>query len=104
MPVFLISETEPVFPDVSLANEHGIIGIGGNLEPSTLLRAYKLGIFPWYNPHDPIMWWSPDPRFVLYPEELKVSKSMRPYFNQQKFVLKRNQTWFCLFQCYTTRI
>lgn len=85
MPVFHISEEEPFFPDPSLADRQGLIGIGGNLEPSTLIAAYQQGIFPWYNQHDPILWWSPDPRFVLYPEDLKVSKSMKPYFNQQKF-------------------
>ncbi|WP_235296555.1 leucyl/phenylalanyl-tRNA--protein transferase [Portibacter marinus] len=85
MPIFLISEKDPIFPDVALADEHGIIGIGGNLETSTLLKAYQSGIFPWYNEFDPILWWSPNPRFVLFPENLKVSKSMRPYFNQQKF-------------------
>ena len=50
-----------------------------------LLLAYEIGLFPWFNPEDPILWWSPDPRFVIFPTELKVSKSMRPYFNQKKF-------------------
>jgi leucyl/phenylalanyl-tRNA--protein transferase len=87
MPVFHISEDQPFFPDPSLADHQGLIGIGGNLEAPTLLAAYEQGIFPWYNEHDPILWWSPDPRFVLYPSDLKVSKSMRPYFNQEKFTV-----------------
>jgi leucyl/phenylalanyl-tRNA--protein transferase len=87
MPVFHISEENPIFPDPSLSDHQGLIGIGGNLEPVTLLTAYQNGIFPWYNEHDPILWWSPDPRFVMFPDDLKVSKSMRPYFNQKKFTV-----------------
>ena len=59
--------------------------MGGDLSPERLLLAYRMGIFPWFNDDDPILWWSPDPRFVLFPKELKVSKSMRPYFNKKKF-------------------
>ncbi len=73
------------FPHPSYANEDGILAVGGDLSPERLILAYQHGIFPWYNPDDPIIWWAPDPRFVLFPDELKVSKSMRPYFNQQKF-------------------
>ncbi|MCL4114986.1 UNVERIFIED_CONTAM: hypothetical protein GTU68_042288 [Idotea baltica] len=87
MPIFHISEEQPIFPHPSLADDQGLIGIGGNLNPSTLVNAYSAGIFPWFNEHDPILWWSPDPRFVLFPEDLKISKSMRPYFNQEKFRL-----------------
>ena len=68
-----------------LADKNGILAIGGDLSPKRLLLAYQKGIFPWFNPEDPIVWWSPNPRFVLYPEKLKVHKSMRPYFNQKKF-------------------
>ena len=85
MPVFWLSEHDLSFPHPELANEDGILAIGGDLSVDRLLTAYRLGLFPWYNPEDPILWWSPDPRFVLFPEELKVAKSMRPYFNQQKF-------------------
>lgn len=59
--------------------------MGGDLSPERLLTAYSLGIFPWFNEGDPIAWWSPDPRMVLFPSEMKVSKSMRPYFNQGKY-------------------
>jgi len=74
-----------------MANEDGILAIGGDLSAHRLLLAYQNGIFPWFNPNDPIIWWSPDPRFVLFPQELKVSKSMRPYFNQEKFQLSVDQ-------------
>ncbi len=65
------------FPDVSLASEDGLLAIGGDLSVERLLLAYKNGIFPWYENGQPILWWSPNPRFVLFPEKLKVSKSMR---------------------------
>ncbi|MEM9990858.1 MAG: leucyl/phenylalanyl-tRNA--protein transferase [Bacteroidota bacterium] len=87
MPVFWLPENKIVFPDPMLANNDGILAIGGDLSAERLLLAYQKGIFPWFNPEDPIVWWSPDPRFVLFPEDLKVSKSMRPYFNQPKYKL-----------------
>ena len=85
MPIFMLSEDNIAFPNPLQASEEGILAIGGDLSPARLLMAYNNGIFPWFNEEDPILWWSPDPRFVLFPEELKVSKSMRPYFNQKKF-------------------
>lgn len=85
MPVYWLADDFLGFPDPKGANEDGIVAIGGDLSPNRLLTAYQHGLFPWFNEGDPILWWSPDPRFVLFPEELKVSKSMRPYFNQRKF-------------------
>lgn len=87
MPVFWLSEDHIAFPHPDLANEDGVLAIGGDLSVERLLHAYQLGLFPWFNPEDPILWWSPDPRFVLFPEEIKIAKSMRPYFNQKKFRL-----------------
>lgn len=86
MPVFWLTD-ELSFPPPELANEDGILAVGGDLSTDRLLLAYSMGLFPWFNPEDPILWWSPDPRFVLYPQNLKVSKSMRPYFNQKKFTV-----------------
>lgn len=74
-----------VFPHASLSNKDGLLAVGGDLSPDRILLAYKNGIFPWFNPGELFLWWSPNPRFVLFPEDLKVSKSMRPYFNQKKF-------------------
>jgi leucyl/phenylalanyl-tRNA--protein transferase len=85
MPIYLLSEDELQFPHPSLTSENGILAVGGDLSAERLILAYQYGIFPWFNEGDPILWWSPDPRFVLFPEELKVSRSMRPYFNQKKF-------------------
>jgi leucyl/phenylalanyl-tRNA--protein transferase len=85
MPVFWLDNESLEFPAPELATREGILAVGGDLSPERLLAAYAQGIFPWYNEGDPILWWSPDPRFVLFPTELQVAKSMRPYFNQQKF-------------------
>lgn len=93
MPIYLLPEDELIFPSPHLANEDGILAVGGDLSPERLLLAYRHGIFPWYNPGEPILWWSPDPRFVLYPSELRISKSMRPYFNQQKFAVTYDQAF-----------
>jgi len=65
------------FPAVESATDDGILAAGGNLSPGMLLSAYRQGVFPWYSEEDPILWWSPDPRFVLFPTELRVSKSMQ---------------------------
>lgn len=89
--MYWLSEKNLFFPPAYMANEDGILAIGGDLSEQRLLIAYENGIFPWFNPNDPIIWWSPDPRFVLFPKELKVAKSMRPYFNQEKFQLTVDQ-------------
>jgi leucyl/phenylalanyl-tRNA--protein transferase len=73
------------FPPVEYASEEGIVALGGDLSPERLLLAYRSGIFPWYNPGEPIIWWSPDPRFVLYPSKLKVSKSSRQILKKGLF-------------------
>ncbi|MEM6699413.1 MAG: leucyl/phenylalanyl-tRNA--protein transferase [Bacteroidota bacterium] len=91
MPVFWLPDNSFSFPNPELANEDGILAIGGDLSPTRLLVAYEMGIFPWFNPEDPIIWWSPDPRFVLFPDELKISKSMRPYFNKPRFQITADQ-------------
>ena len=83
MPVFVLDK-ELSFPPVNLAQPDGLLAIGGDLSPERLLLAYQQGIFPWYE-GDYILWWSPDPRFVLFPDEVKVSKSMRPLLNKNVF-------------------
>lgn len=92
MPVTWLSPTEIYFPDPKSFDTPDVVAVGGGLEPERLLLAYSLGIFPWYTEgEEPVLWWSPDPRMVLFPEELKISKSMRPYFNQNKFRVTYNQ-------------
>ncbi len=78
------------FPDPERSASKDVIAVGGDLSPARLLAAYKRGIFPWYNEGEPILWWSPDPRMVLLPDDLKIAKSMRPLFNQQKFRVTYN--------------
>ena len=73
-----------LFPDPGNCDDD-IIAVGGNLSPGILLSAYEQGIFPWYNPGDPVIWQSPDPRLVIFPERLHISSSMRKIFNQEKF-------------------
>jgi leucyl/phenylalanyl-tRNA--protein transferase len=87
-------KTDLWFPDVEESTEEGIVAVGGDLSVERLILAYSKGIFPWYSSdRSPILWWSPDPRFVLFPENLIVSKSMRPYFNQNKFKVTWDQNF-----------
>jgi leucyl/phenylalanyl-tRNA---protein transferase len=74
------------------------LAIGGDLEPETLIKAYRLGIFPWYNEDEPICWWSPDPRLVLFPKEVKVSKSMKQLLRKGTFQFTLNQEFSAVIQ------
>jgi leucyl/phenylalanyl-tRNA--protein transferase len=75
------------FPDPETANEEGIVAFGGSLSPGMLLSAYSQGIFPWFSEGEPILWWSPDPRFVVFPGEVHVSASMKKIMRQGRFSL-----------------
>jgi len=79
------------FPDISEASEEGLLAIGGDLSVTRLLSAYKQGIFPWFADEDPILWWAPDPRFVLFPKKLKVSKSMQQVLRNANFEVSVNK-------------
>ena len=90
----MMLKTDIWFPDVEESTEEGIVAVGGDLSVERLILAYSRGIFPWYSSdRSPILWWSPNPRFVLFPENLIVSKSMRPYFNQNKFKVTWDQNF-----------
>ena len=80
-------DIEAPFPDVeyALKEPDGLLAVGGDLSPSRLLNAYRHGIFPWYGKDQPILWWSPDPRSVLYPDRLKVSRSLRRTLHKNVF-------------------
>jgi len=84
MPIFELTE-QLIFPDPALADPEGALAIGGDLSPERLLLAYQMGIFPWFSPRDPIIWWSPDPRFILFPNEINISKSMRKLLRKGVF-------------------
>ncbi|TYB78998.1 leucyl/phenylalanyl-tRNA--protein transferase [Bizionia myxarmorum] len=79
------------FPEVSQADEDGFLAMGGDLSVARLLLAYKSGIFPWFEAGQSILWWSPDPRFVLFPENLKVSKSMKQVLRNADFTVSIDQ-------------
>lgn len=84
MPIFALNE-QPTFPPVELADENGILAVGGDLTTERLTEAYTHGIFPWFSRGDPIIWWSPDPRFVLSPDSIKISKSMKQVLRKNIF-------------------
>ena len=86
MPVYQLSE-DLAFPSPHLASKEGLLAVGGDLSRSRLLLAYSLGIFPWYSDGEPILWWSPDPRLVLYPEELKITRSLNKVIKKGAFTL-----------------
>lgn len=83
------------FPDVSqaLSEPNGLLAIGGDLAPERLLQAYRQGVFPWYSEGQPVLWWSPDPRLVLFPAELKVSRSLRRAVNKDRFRITIDQAF-----------
>lgn len=85
MPVYRLMKQEIMFPPVELAEPDGILAVGGDLSIPRLLEAYRHGIFPWYSEDQPLMWWSPDPRMVLFPKEIHVSRSMRRVLNSGRF-------------------
>lgn len=77
--------TDYRFPPVELASPEGLLAVGGDLRCERLLSAYRHGVFPWYNEGQPILWWSPDPRAVLYPDRLKISRSLAKTLRARKF-------------------
>ncbi len=84
MPIYRLCE-DIIFPPAELAARSGILAVGGDLSSRRLVEAYRNGIFPWYSDDDPIIWWSPDPRYVLFPGELRVSRSMRQTIKREIF-------------------
>ncbi|MCK4441346.1 MAG: leucyl/phenylalanyl-tRNA--protein transferase [Sulfurovaceae bacterium] len=77
-----------IFPNAREASDEGLLAYGGDLNPNRLLTAYRKGIFPWFNPEDPILWWSPNPRLVLYPNEFKRSKSLKRVIRNRGFEVR----------------
>ena len=90
MPVFRLSD-QIIFPKPELSREDGLLAVGGDLSLERLIRAYRMGIFPWYSNGDPILWWSPDPRLVLYPGALHVSRSLMKTLKQGRFIVTLDQ-------------
>jgi leucyl/phenylalanyl-tRNA--protein transferase len=94
---FRLDPADPAqaFPDVSqaLRDPDGLLAVGGDLDSGRILNAYRHGIFPWYSEEQPILWWSPDPRTVLYPDALKISRSLRRTLNQRRFRVTLDQSF-----------
>ncbi len=84
MPVFILSE-KLKFPPPHFAEKEGLLAVGGDLTADRLLLAYRQGIFPWYSGDEPILWWSPDPRLILYPKDLNISKSLNKILRKKMF-------------------
>jgi leucyl/phenylalanyl-tRNA--protein transferase len=87
--IFLLQDNTP-FPPVEFALQqpNGLLAAGGNLSPERILEAYRHGIFPWFNENDPILWWSPNPRMVLFPSEFKISHSLRKELRKDTFEVR----------------
>lgn len=98
MPVFRLPD-EVVFPSPELAEEDGLLAVGGDLGPERLLLAYAMGIFPWYSDDSPILWWSPDPRLVLFPEDLKVSRSLRQTIKKGTYRITFDNAFEAVIRC-----
>lgn len=88
-----ILDSRLVFPPVEFADQEGLLAIGGDLSVERLKLAYNSGIFPWYSDSQPILWWSPDPRMVLFPGKLKVSKSMKQVLRKNQFRITFNENF-----------
>ena len=87
MAVFRLTEA-PIFPPPHLAEPEGLLAVGGDLSSERLLAAYRLGIFPWYGPGDPILWWTPDPRLVLFPGRMRVSRRLARTLRSGRFTVR----------------
>ena len=91
--------SEHIFPSALSANNDGIVAIGGDLDPKRILQAYKQGIFPWFESDDYLVWWSPDPRMVLFPANLKISKSTKKILKDGSFNVTFNQSFDQVVEC-----
>jgi leucyl/phenylalanyl-tRNA--protein transferase len=87
MPFYKLNK-DHIFPHPELAEKSGLLAVGGDLSPERLIQAYANGIFPWYSNGEPILWWSPDPRMVLFPNKLKVSKSLKQSIRNKSFEVR----------------
>jgi leucyl/phenylalanyl-tRNA--protein transferase len=104
MPVFLLSD-KIEFPSPHLASEEGLLAVGGDLTLKRLLMAYSMGIFPWYSADEPIMWWSPNPRLVLYPREIRISKTLKKIIKKRLFQVTMDSNFLqVITQCAQVRL
>ncbi|MCP4160010.1 MAG: leucyl/phenylalanyl-tRNA--protein transferase [Deltaproteobacteria bacterium] len=92
MTVFQLTDNI-IFPPAHLADDNGLLAVGGDLSSERLKLAYEMGIFPWYSEDDPILWWAPDPRLVLFPSKLKISRSLRKIIKKDQFKITLNNSF-----------
>lgn len=104
MPVYRLNPHEISFPNPTLAREDGLLAVGGDLCVERLLLAYTHGIFPWYSPGEEILWWCPKERFVIFPEEIHISRSMKKYIHKHEFTFRINRDFAdTMHRCRTKR-
>ncbi len=96
-PIPFLDATDDLTPfppaDTAMTEPNGLLMAGANLKPERLISAYRNGIFPWYSDGEPILWWSPDPRCIIWPDELKISRSLRKTIKKQKFTISHNRAF-----------
>jgi len=92
MPVFQLTE-KIIFPPPEMAEENGLLAVGGDLSTKRLLLAYSKGIFPWYSAGEPILWWSPSPRLVIFPDKFKIPSRLARFIKQQKYTVTMDQAF-----------
>ena len=95
LPILLPTNKKLEFPDVenALAEPNGLLAVGGDLSPQRILKAYQHGIFPWFSDDQPILWWSPDPRMVLYPDKLQISRSLKKAARKEALIITFDQAF-----------
>jgi leucyl/phenylalanyl-tRNA---protein transferase len=102
MTIYQLSD-KLIFPPAELAEKDGLLAIGGDLSPERLLLAYSSGIFPWYSEGDPILWWSPSPRLVIFPDEFRVPKRLSRFIRQKRYAITFDQDFAAVITaCATT--
>lgn len=96
----LLDTLKPIFPnpDEALTTPNGLLAVGGNLSKETLLAAYRSGIFPWYERGQPLLWWSPDPRAVIFPENILISRSLKKSLRSKPWEIKINGCFSAILQ------
>ena len=93
MAIFRLHPVHNIFPHPLLADDHGVLAVFGDLTADRLITAYSFGVFPWYADTEPVMWWFPDPRCVLFLDDFKVSKSMRSVIRNKGFKVTWNKAF-----------
>ena len=93
MNIFPLDKHSHIFPNPLYADDKGLLAYGGDLHPGRIMTVYANGIFPWYNQHDPILWWSPNPRFILELDEFKISKNLQKTINKNIFEIKFDENF-----------